>query len=114
MTEVSVITSTLAVLVLLSTAITYQLLAMLLGLIGGKRGFFGSLATGIPILLVIFGGALSRTKASPIALLTPYPALADLGIYGAPELSQTYVFGVEVNTVVLSLGYHLVLSFFLL
>ena len=114
MTEVSVITSTLAVLVLLSTAITYQLLAMLLGLIGGKRGFFGSLATGLPILLVIFGGALSRTKASPIALLTPYPALADLGIYGAPELSQTYVFGVEVNTVLLSLGYHLVVSFFLL
>ena len=68
------------------------------------------------LLVYRFSGHLRwrfiETKASLITLLTPYPALADL-YHGAPELSQTYLFGTEVNTVLLSL-YHLVLSFFLL
>ncbi|MEE2755237.1 MAG: hypothetical protein VYA30_01195 [Myxococcota bacterium] len=107
-----------AVLILCTTGIMYQLLAMLLGLIGGKRGFFGTLATAIPIILILFGQVLVKADITILAHLTPYPALIDLsvldaGLTSAGDTYTTFVFGMTLSPLFYTIVYHLFVASFL-
>ncbi|MBV71493.1 MAG: hypothetical protein CMH52_09085 [Myxococcales bacterium] len=116
--ESSLVSTFGAVLVLCTTGIIYQLLAMLLGLIGGKRGFFGTLSTAIPIILILFGQALVKADITILAHLTPYPSLSALGIIdtGTTQPENAYVaflFGSQLSPLVYTLIYHLFIAGFL-
>ena len=107
-----------AMLILCSTGLLYQLLAMLLGLIGGKRGFFVTLSTAIPILLLLFGRALVKMDITILAHLTPYPALIDLAMINPEQASgqsaySSYLFGISVSPFLYTCVYQLFISFFL-
>lgn len=92
--------------VLFLTGLTYQCFGLFTGLVFDKQRAAKGTAISIVISLLLLSSLFSAGALAPLYHLTPYPALADLGIYGsqADQISQPlHFFTIKIQPVLYTL-----------